>query len=300
MQYEIRKHALPTYYRRASTSHAQPFTVSKSCYLGSEPITALHYHNALEIGLCTLGNGETHIGDRIYRHSEGCILVARAYQPHLSTTSENSAGEWTWITIDPQILLSSVGMTDPETALNLIRECGRVTGVFERGEHKILEDAVNRLITVVNRRDAYSNFSASLAAAEVLVTLATLSKEIGERDGKTAENIHYTAILPAIEYVSAHLDESENLSEPSLAEMCHMSVSNLRRLFNLAAGISPKAFIVRSRMAYAEHLLRRTDLTVLEISLRVGYGEVSGFNRVFLRHFGVSPSKYRRAFGYKS
>ncbi len=300
MQYEIRQHTLPTYYHRANTSGERPLTVSKSCYLGSEPITALHYHNALEIGLCTLGNGETHIGDRIYRHREGCILVAKAYQPHLSTTSENCAGEWTWITVDPQILLSSVGMTDPETALTLIRESGRVTGVFEPQEHKTLEDAVNRLITVANRQDSYSDFSASLAAAELLITLATLSKEIGERDGKSEENTHYSAILPAIEYISSHLDESENLSEPNLAQMCHMSVSNLRRLFNLAAGISPKAFIVRSRMAYAEHLLRRTDLTVLDISLRVGYGEVSGFNRVFLRHFGISPSKYRRAFGYKA
>ena len=299
MQYEIRKNALPTYYRRAATSQDLPLTVSRSCYLGSEPITALHYHNALEIGLCSLGEGETHIDDRVYRHYAGCILVARAYQPHLSTTSENSAGEWTWITLDPQILLNAVGMTDPETALTLIRECGALTGVFEPNEYPTLEDAVNRLITATKREDSYSDFSSKLAAAEVLVTLAALSQGSGNKVEHTVENSHYCAILPAIEYISSHLDESENLSEPSLAEMCHMSVSNLRRLFNLAAGISPKAFIVRSRMAYAEHLLRRSDLTVLDISLRVGYGEVSGFNRVFLRHFGLSPGKYRRAFGYK-
>ena len=299
MQYEIRKNALPTYYRRAATSQDLPLTVSRSCYLGSEPITALHYHNALEIGLCSLGEGETHIDDRVYRHYAGCILVARAYQPHLSTTSENSAGEWTWITLDPQILLNAVGMTDPEMALTLIRECGALTGVFEPNEYPTLEDAVNRLITATKREDGYSDFSSKLAAAEVLVTLAALSQGSGNKVEHTVENSHYCAILPAIEYISSHLDESENLSEPSLAEMCHMSVSNLRRLFNLAAGISPKAFIVRSRMAYAEHLLRRSDLTVLDISLRVGYGEVSGFNRVFLRHFGLSPGKYRRTLGYK-
>lgn len=299
MQYEIRTTALPTYYRRA-TSQDNPLTVSRSCYLGTEPITALHYHNALEIGVCTAGEGETHIGERIYRHHAGCILVARAYQPHLSTTSENSTGEWTWISIDPQLLLSSVGMTDPETALTLTRECGRLTGVFEHGEHKTLDDAVNRLINAAKVQNKYTEFSTALAAAEVLVTLAELSKKLGESEEKSAESTHYSAILPAIEYISSHLDESEALSEPSLAGMCHMSVSNLRRLFNLAAGISPKAFIVRSRMAYAEHLLRRSDLTVLDISLRVGYSEVSGFNRVFLRHFGVSPGKYRRAFGYKN
>jgi len=298
MQFEIRKNALPTYYRRAATSQEMPLTVSRSCYLGSEPITALHYHNALEIGLCSLGEGETHIDDRIYRHCAGCILVAKAYQPHLSTTAKNSEGEWTWITIDPQILLSSVGMTDPETALSLIRECGKVTGVFEQNEYPTLENAVNHLINAAKQENIYSAFSASLAAAEVLVTLASLSKEMDISEEKTKEHKHYSAILPAIEYISAHLDESEALSEPSLAKMCHMSVSNLRRLFNLSAGISPKAFIVRSRMAYAEHLLRRTDLTVLDISLRVGYGEVSGFNRVFLRHFGVSPGKYRRAFAH--
>ena len=298
MEYEIRTTALPTYYRRAATSQDTPLTVSRSCYLGTEPITALHYHNALEIGLCSLGDGETHIGNRVYRHRKGCILVARAYQPHLSTTSERGGGEWTWITIDPQILLSSVGMTDPETALSLIRECGKVTGVFGAKEHPSLDDAVIRLINAAKRTDGYSDFSARLAAAEALVTLASLSESADLSEARESEAIRYSAILPAIEYISSHLDDSEALSEPALAELCHMSVSNLRRLFNLSAGLSPKAFIVRSRMAYAEHLLRRTDLTVLDISLRVGYGEVSGFNRVFLRHFGVSPGKYRRAFGY--
>ena len=298
MQYEIRTTALPTYYRRSNTSQKQPITVSQSCYLGSEPITALHYHNALEIGLCSLGEGETHIGNRIYRHHAGCILIAKAYQPHLSTTLENNAGEWTWITVDPQLLLSSVGMTDPETAMVLMRECGGFTGVFEPNEYPELEDAVNRLIIASKRKDGYSDFSLRLAVAELLVTLTLLSKKHGIADEKNNEQSHYSDILPAIEYISSHLDESQNLSEPALAAMCHMSVSNLRRLFNLAAGISPKAFIVRSRMAYAEHLLRRTDLTVLEVSLRVGYGEISGFNRIFLRHFGLSPGKYRRAFGY--
>ena len=293
MEYEIRSTALPTYYRSVPGAAKRQLNVSACCPLGSEPITALHYHNMLEIGVCASGEGYTYIDDRVYKHKAGCISISRAYQPHLSTNLKDTHGEWSWISIDIQSLLTSVGMTDPKSALKLMRAAGSVTGVFLPDEIKTVKDAVIRLLNTSNRADEYTELAQRVAATEVLLAIATLPEEMRDKDNDEKRNTGYNAILPAIEYISSHLDESDALSEPALAALCKMSVSNLRRLFNLSAGLSPKAFILRSRMAYAEYLLRRSDMTVLDIALRVGYGDISGFNRVFRKHFGISPGKYR-------
>ena len=144
MKYEIRSTALPTYYRSVPGAKKRQLKVSAYCPLGSEPITALHYHNMLEIGVCASGEGYTYIDDRVYDHKAGCISISRAYQPHLSTNQKDAHGEWSWISIDVQSLLTSVGMTDPESALKLMRAAESVTGVFLPDEIKSVKDAVNR------------------------------------------------------------------------------------------------------------------------------------------------------------
>lgn len=101
-------------------------------------------------------------------------------------------------------------------------------------------------------------------------------------------------IAPALTYIGDHLDDSEGLCEEHLAELCHISVATLRRLFVKHTSYSPKVFITRSRMAYADYLLRKSDLSVLQIAGYVGYNEISGFNRTFKAFFGSSPRRYRR------
>lgn len=142
-------------------------------------------------------------------------------------------------------------------------------------------------------------FASNTVVSDATVIDTTVSNVIGTDYTASAGIPHassYQSIQPAIEYISSNLDDKEGISEPSLAALCHMGVSNLRRLFKLCTGLSPKAYIIRSRIAYAEYLLRKTDLSVLEISIRTGYGELSGFNRLFVQHFGVFPGKYRRKY----
>jgi AraC-like DNA-binding protein len=48
-------------------------------------------------------------------------------------------------------------------------------------------------------------------------------------------------------------------------------------------------------MERARHLLRTTDMRVLDVCLAVGFSSVGSFTTTFRRHVGVSPTAYRRA-----
>ena len=50
------------------------------------------------------------------------------------------------------------------------------------------------------------------------------------------------------------------------------------------------------RLTMADRLLKTSDSPVLEIAVQCGFDNLSYFNRIFKKKYGVSPGKARRHF----
>ena len=72
-----------------------------------------------------------------------------------------------------------------------------------------------------------------------------------------------------------------------------MSPASFRRKFKEAMGITPLDYIHAVRIERACGMLRTGNLSILEISLAVGFESISSFNRQFMTIMGVSPNQYR-------
>lgn len=301
MNYELNAINLPVFYSPVEIKGG--VRVAKSYELSASPITALHYHNTTELGLCLSGEGETYAENRIYKFKKGCVQVFPPKTPHLSKAYAGEASRWVYADINPAELFKRLGMLSPEGLLAVCDGTGLVSGVFSEDEYPAVTAAINKIISEAAKTDELKELSLAISAAEFLVECKRAYKKAGGFKEKgalgggingadTAATSVAADISPAVDYISLNLDG--DLSEEILAATLKVSVSTLRRRFLERAGLNPKEFIIRSRMAYAEYLLRKTDLTVLEVSLRAGYNEISGFNRTFKNYFGLSPGKYRK------
>jgi len=56
----------------------------------------------------------------------------------------------------------------------------------------------------------------------------------------------------------------------------------------------PPLLTTLARLKTAETLLRYSNLSVLEVATRSGFGDLSNFHSSFRRHFGLPPHQYRR------
>ena len=83
----------------------------------------------------------------------------------------------------------------------------------------------------------------------------------------------------------------------ALSDACGMSPAAFRRSFHQAMGQSPQQYVQICQMRKAQQLLLLTDLPVTDVALAVGYQDVSGFNRRFLKTFGMPPRRYRQSGG---
>ncbi|WP_157276467.1 AraC family transcriptional regulator [Paenibacillus sp. Soil766] len=103
-------------------------------------------------------------------------------------------------------------------------------------------------------------------------------------------------IDPRIVNVCAYIQEHahESLSLQKLAAHVYLSSSHFSYLFRKEMGQPPSQYLRNHRIQISEELLVQTDLSINEISRRVGYNELSEFSRAFRNAAGISPQAYRK------
>ncbi len=158
-------------------------------------------------------------------------------------------------------------------------------GVFPLG-------SVRRLIPLVNSiRDASldSIFSGLIRVQQLLMEIFLSSH--------SAKTNAYSFFDTVIQNIRDSPERWWTVSE--LAEMCRLSAPQLRRVFLLKTGMSPKQYIDRVKVELAADQLKNTRRTVFEVAHSLGYSDPYHFSRRFKQMMGVSPNHYRESLSWK-
>jgi AraC family transcriptional activator of mtrCDE len=102
-------------------------------------------------------------------------------------------------------------------------------------------------------------------------------------------------LQPAISAMFERPGETWTLDQ--LSTLCNMSRATFIRQFQEAVGRSASDVLTEVRMTLAGRMLLRTATPVADIGETVGYQSNAAFQRVFKRHIGVSPSRWRASGG---
>lgn len=98
-------------------------------------------------------------------------------------------------------------------------------------------------------------------------------------------------VFSAQEYIKQHF--SEELSLKQIAAAAYAAPSYLSSLFKKEMGVSTTEYITICRMKQAAALMETCpEMSLVDISARVGYTDPYYFSRCFKRHYGVPPSKF--------
>ena len=100
-------------------------------------------------------------------------------------------------------------------------------------------------------------------------------------------------IAPALAYVKEHYNEEIRIRD--LARVCNISESHFRRIFQECMNMTPNDHVNVVRIHEASRLLLKSHATMEEVAYRVGYGNVSTFNRNFKRMLGMTPYQWKRS-----
>jgi len=100
-------------------------------------------------------------------------------------------------------------------------------------------------------------------------------------------------IRRAVELMHAQLERELSIEE--LASAAYLSPFHFSRLFKKLTGATPHSYLASLRISRAQNLLAETDLSITEISARVGYSSSSHFTKAFRQVTGLTPKDFRSA-----
>ena len=95
----------------------------------------------------------------------------------------------------------------------------------------------------------------------------------------------------AVEFVQRNLAAPVRVEQ--IAEAAGLSTDQLKRAMHRALGVSPKQFLVRTRIDQAAYLLTTTDEPISTIATASGFYDQSQMTRQFTAIIGQSPGTYR-------
>jgi len=130
---------------------------------------------------------------------------------------------------------------------------------------------------------------ASCALAAHLVR----SYDISATDHQTPRSKLAPKALSAVfDYVEHNLCGGVSLSD--LARVAGISRFHFARMFKVSVGVSPIAFVERSRIERAKELIRSNDQSLAEVALAVGFSDQSHFTRRFRVHANCTPAAFAK------
>lgn len=122
---------------------------------------------------------------------------------------------------------------------------------------------------------------------EIIEQLYPLTKE----ESKPVNKKELALFYAMIEYIHSHYDKQ--LTVTAIAKQAFTNKNRCTALFNKYASTSPIKYLNNYRLNQAKDLLLQTSQSVSDISLAVGFNQLSHFIELFRLNYGLSPLKYR-------
>lgn len=151
-------------------------------------------------------------------------------------------------------------------------------------------------------------------ADDLLGRINTLHEVVSRRDNIRSRQLHSPpSRLPAdiqqrklagprvlrsvVSYIERNLDSK--ISQHTMADACGMSPYKFSRSFKRMYGMTFQDYLTQQRINKATRLLRDTSASVSDACFSTGFNDLSHFGRIFRRHLGMTPSRYKRTSEHK-
>lgn len=257
----------------------------------------LHQHPQLQMTVIIKGKGQFLSGDYMGRFQPGDVFFLGENAPHVFRSDVEyfdpaheleSAGNTIFFDFDS--LGKAVGELEDLQSLKKFKEysglCFQLHGNSRKKVCEVFEE-VSQSSGLYRFQLAIQLLALVENAKEELVPLNKINLRGGlsEKDGSRMDLVMQFMLENRFQKVSLE----------QVASVAHMSKEAFCRFFKLRTRKTFTQYLLQLRIQEAEKLLQETDLGIAEIAFKVGFENLSYFNRSFKALIGTTPLQFRKA-----
>lgn len=279
---------------KAHTSAEFPYNT----YLCSIPLdfpgVPLHWHDEMELVVIKKGQGYVSVDfDKHLVHSGDIIMICPGCL-HAIEQDTSYKMEYENIIFKPELLSSGANDLCMLQYMKPLLDGTLPVEHFLTPAHEVFESLSN-CIRQIDLVCADQTTGWQLAVKSALFYFFFLL--ISERQKKTVSISHNPKSLEKMKTVLKYVEEhyTEKLTIDDMAKLTFYSKSHFMKFFKVHMGTGFTEYLNDYRLAMAARLLKSSDESILMIAEESGFDNLSYFNRIFKRKYGVSPGSYRKS-----
>ncbi|MEC0181546.1 AraC family transcriptional regulator [Paenibacillus peoriae] len=247
-----------------------------------------HKHSFFEICFVVDGEGYYIDGDCTYSLQKNMMFLSKPDVLHQIKSKDGLALLY--------VAFELIESESSEEWIEIIRE--RETRKCSKVVVPVSDDTVSTLLwkslllqTTKSGQVFYEEMLTNLAYSLILSLLQIfVPYSHNDRPKKSVEMIS-PLLRQAKLYICDNLESPLKL--PDVARQFHISDRYLSRIFAAELGVSYSEFVQNERIQRAAALLKTTDLSIRDISIKTGFKTVHYFTRVFHTVMGSPPRVFR-------
>lgn len=231
-----------------------------------------HIHDDIELVYIQSGKGTAWCDGKAYALTDGAWFLVFPNQVH--RYADFTTGSYYVLILKPSDLLryQQVFRTGaPKCAAHCLQGNTRLYSLLDAAFQDYQEDGYSEVIA------AYLT-----ALFGKLLPYFPVEKAAFQRD----------TVLKILEYCSVRY--KEDLTEESVAAELDLSRSCVSHIFSDRICMSFNDYINSLRLSEATEILKNQDYSITEIANLSGFPTIRTFNRAFKKHYGTTPTEYRK------
>lgn len=253
----------------------------------------LHMHNEFELHTVYDGPIDYIFTDSAIRLMPGDVIFVNSNVPHATASYSNT---WTRLVIFSNP--NAANSTDDSIVKNLYIFANKKSNNIEYCYFKHGEKLTSEFLECIEEIEkeyhtARTGYKTYIKMYIYKIMAMLYRNKIIPDVADSYDEKKLTKIMPALEYIENHYNETINLKE--LSKLTNINEYNFCKLFKSIIGTPFLQYLNFVRICKAEDMMINTDKTLTEISYESGFSSTSYFSRIFKKFKYASPSEYRRA-----
>ncbi len=186
---------------------------------------------------------------------------------------------------------------DSHFVRNILSELDRQPRTEPIIRPKFQDSAIRRLMTILSEEGRAGGPSGKLYSDSLTHALAIRYLLLGERPQYQRADSAVSALPPyALKRVLDKIEHSfqSEISLASLAKEAGYSRGHFLKMFRTSMGMTPHTYLLKRRIDHAQSLLKRREITIIDVAADCGFSSQAHLTQVFRKHVGVTPGDYRR------
>lgn len=234
-----------------------------------------HIHESVELIYLISGTAKAFCNGKSYNLKEGNFFIVFPNQIHYYSENSSDCNFYS-IIIKPNLLMNYANSFTSKIPASPLYNC---------------QDENSNLIKLLNI--AYEEYTNKTEEKIVVALLTSVFGMLLSKYELISNTVSGNFICELLNFCANHYKEDISIDE--IAEKLHISRSYISHTFNDKLNMGFCDYINSLRLSEAVSLLENEKLSITEISILSGFSTIRTFNRAFMKHYGISPSKYRNA-----